>query len=138
MFIEHPLKIVQMRTHLVLAESRMPSELARMFRGLENNQNPWGIGSDKRMEWAEGLEVPVMAEKGEAEYLAWIGCAGSFFAWTRREHASCSARNPPQIDAVRVPPSACSASQSTVICTSASIRRSVTARSERPMSRWIS
>jgi len=77
-FIEHPEKIIQMRTHLVLAESRMPSELARMFKGLENNQNPWGIGSDKRMDWAEGLEVPVMAEKGSAEYLVWIGCAGSF------------------------------------------------------------
>ncbi len=77
-FIEHPLKIMQMRTHLVLAESRMPSELARMFRGMENNMNPWGIGSDQRMDWAEGLEVPTMEEKGSAEYLVWIGCAGSF------------------------------------------------------------
>jgi Fe-S oxidoreductase len=77
-FIEHPLKIMQMRTHLVLTESRMPAELARMFKGLENNQNPWGIGSDKRMDWAEGLEVPTMADKGSAEYLVWIGCAGSY------------------------------------------------------------
>jgi len=77
-FIEHPLKILQMRSHLVLAESRMPAELARMFRGIENNQNPWGIGSDQRMDWAEGLDVPTMDEKGEAEYLVWIGCAGAF------------------------------------------------------------
>ena len=42
------------------------------------------------------------------------------------------------MDAVRVPPSACSTSQSTVICTSPSATRSVTARSERAMSRWIS
>jgi Fe-S oxidoreductase len=77
-FIEHPLKIMQMRTHLVLAESRMPSELARMFRGIENNMNPWGIGSDQRMDWAEGLDVPTMDDKGEAEYLVWIGCAGAF------------------------------------------------------------
>ena len=77
-FIEHPKKIIQMRTHLVLAESRMPSELARMFRGMENNMNPWGIGSDQRMDWAEGLTVPTMEEKGEAEYLVWIGCAGAF------------------------------------------------------------
>jgi Fe-S oxidoreductase len=77
-FIEHPQKIVEMRSHLVLAESRIPTELARMFKGMENNQNPWGIGSDKRMDWAEGLDLPVMADKGEAEYLVWIGCAGSF------------------------------------------------------------
>jgi Fe-S oxidoreductase len=77
-FIEHPQKIVEMRTHLVLAESRIPTELARIFKGLENNQNPWGIGSDKRMDWAEGLDVPIMADKGKAEYLVWIGCAGSY------------------------------------------------------------
>ena len=42
------------------------------------------------------------------------------------------------MEAVRVPPSACSASQSTVICTSPSVTRSHTARSERAISRWIS
>ncbi|MBK6848677.1 MAG: (Fe-S)-binding protein, partial [Proteobacteria bacterium] len=77
-FIEHPLKILQMRTHLVLEQGRQPPELARMFRGLENNQNPWGLGADQRMDWAAGLDVPVLAEKGRAEYLLWIGCAGSF------------------------------------------------------------
>ena len=40
--------------------------------------------------------------------------------------------------AVRVPPSACSTSQSTVIWRSPSAVRSVTARSERPIRRWIS
>ena len=59
-------------------------------------------------------------------------------AATSREQASCSARYPPQIDAVRVPPSAWSTSQSTVICTSPIVVRSVTARSERPIRRWIS
>ena len=40
--------------------------------------------------------------------------------------------------AVRVPPSACSTSQSSVMVRSPSALRSATARSERPMSRWIS
>ncbi|MBK8482107.1 MAG: (Fe-S)-binding protein [Proteobacteria bacterium] len=77
-FIEHPLKIMQMRTHLVLDQGRQPPELARMFRGLEHNQNPWGIGSDQRMDWAAGLDVPVLADTGPAEYLLWIGCAGAY------------------------------------------------------------
>ena len=77
-FIEHPLKILQMRTHLVLAEGRMPPELARMFRGMENNQNPWGIGADQRMDWAEGRDLPLMSDKEEADYLVWVGCAGAF------------------------------------------------------------
>ncbi len=42
------------------------------------------------------------------------------------------------MEAVRVPPSACRASQSTVICTSPSVARSHTARSERAIRRWIS
>ncbi|MCB9556078.1 MAG: 4Fe-4S dicluster domain-containing protein [Deltaproteobacteria bacterium] len=77
-FIEHPLKIIQMRTHLVLSEGRMPAELARMFRGMENNQNPWGIGADQRMAWAEGRELPLLSDNKDAEYLVWIGCAGAF------------------------------------------------------------
>ena len=40
--------------------------------------------------------------------------------------------------AVRVPPSACNTSQSRMICRSPSARRSTTARSERPIRRWIS
>jgi hypothetical protein len=51
---------------------------------------------------------------------------------------SLSAIQAPVMAAVRVPPSACSTSQSTVICRSPSAGRSTTVRSERPISRWIS
>jgi Fe-S oxidoreductase len=77
-FIDHPLKILQMRTHLVLTESRMPSELARAFSNLEKNSNPWGIAAEKRMEWAEGLEVPTVETNQNPEYLLFVGCAGAF------------------------------------------------------------
>ena len=77
-FIEHPQKIVEMRSHLVQAAESMPSEAMRFFRGIENNQNPWGIGSDQRMDWCEGVDVPLIEDNPDAEYLLWIGCAGSF------------------------------------------------------------
>jgi Fe-S oxidoreductase len=77
-FIDHPLKILQMRTHLVLTESRMPAELARTFSNLEKNSNPWGIAAEKRMEWSEGLEVPTVASNPNPEYLLFVGCAGAF------------------------------------------------------------
>ena len=37
------------------------------------------MGQDKRADWAEDLDVPVMADQGdrEVEYLFWVGCAGS-------------------------------------------------------------
>jgi len=51
---------------------------------------------------------------------------------------SASATQAPVIDAVRVPPSACSTSQSTVIWRSPKASRSRVARNERPIRRWIS
>jgi Fe-S oxidoreductase len=77
-FIDHPLKILQMRTHLVLTESRMPSELARTFQNLEKNNNPWGIAAEKRMDWTEGLDVPTLEANPDPEYLLFVGCAGAF------------------------------------------------------------
>src|SRR5215467_13364445 len=48
------------------------------------------------------------------------------------------ATNAPVIEAVRVPPSACRTSQSSVMVLSPSIRMSTTVRRERPIRRWIS
>ncbi len=48
------------------------------------------------------------------------------------------ATNAPVMEAVRVPPSACSTSQSRMMVRSPRAVRSTTDRSERPISRWIS
>lgn len=80
-FIEQVPRIIQMRQTKALMEGDVPPELQRAYQGLERNQNPWGIGSDKRDEWASGLEIPRMADvagEGEPPLLYWIGCAGSF------------------------------------------------------------
>ncbi len=78
-FIEHIPTIVEMRRHLVLEESRFPTELTTTFKNLENNGNPWGISPEDREKWVEGLEVPRMREaKGEVDYLFWVGCAGAY------------------------------------------------------------
>lgn len=76
--IEHVRKIVDMRRALVLMEARFPQELHPAFKGLETNGNPWGISSGRRMAWTEGLEVPTIQERPEAEFLWFVGCAGSF------------------------------------------------------------
>ncbi len=76
--IEYVDKIVDMRRHLVQEEARFPQELTRTFKGMETQGNPWGIGMDKRDEWAEGLNIPTLADKPDAEYLFFVGCAGSF------------------------------------------------------------
>ena len=77
-FIDQPEKILQMRQNLVLVQEKVPPDLARTFTNLERNGNPWGIGADKRMDWAEGMNVPTLDDKPDAEYLLWVGCAGAF------------------------------------------------------------
>jgi Fe-S oxidoreductase len=77
-FIDQPTKILQMRQNLVLVQEKVPSDLARTFTNLERNGNPWGIGADKRMDWAEGKNVPTLDERPDAEYLLWVGCAGAY------------------------------------------------------------
>ncbi len=79
-FIEHPLKILQMRQNLVLEQEKTPGELQRTFRNIERQSNPWGIANDQRMDWANGLEVPTIEENPDPEYILWVGCAGAFDA----------------------------------------------------------
>ncbi len=80
--INHPSLIVDLRRYLVMEESAGPGELNATFTNIENNGAPWQFSQEDRMLWAEGLEVPLMADrfnKGEKpEYLLWIGSAGAF------------------------------------------------------------
>jgi Fe-S oxidoreductase/nitrate reductase gamma subunit len=71
-------KLIELRRYLVMMESDFPSEVTDVFKGLENNSNPWNIGSHVRADWAKGRDVPLMSEKGGAEYLFYVGCAGSY------------------------------------------------------------
>jgi Fe-S oxidoreductase len=77
-FIDQPTKILEMRRNLVLVQEKVPSDLARTFKNLEQNGNPWGIAADKRMDWAAGKDVPTLDDRPDAEYLLWVGCAGAY------------------------------------------------------------
>ncbi|MCB0905724.1 MAG: 4Fe-4S dicluster domain-containing protein, partial [Nocardioidaceae bacterium] len=82
--IEHVDHIVDMRRYQVLVESNFPSELNQLFRGLENNGNPWNMSPNARLDWAKGLdfEVKVVGESieslDEVDWLFWVGCAGAY------------------------------------------------------------
>lgn len=81
-FIDHPLKILQMRQHIVLNDEtgRTPGEVTRVLGNITGSGNPWSLPEDDRMQWAESLdfEVPTIEEKPDAEYLLFVGCAGAF------------------------------------------------------------
>ncbi len=71
-------KIVEMRRALVMDKEQIPKELRSAFMGMETNRNPWNLAAMDRATWAEGLGIPVLADKPSAEWLFWVGCAASY------------------------------------------------------------
>jgi Fe-S oxidoreductase/nitrate reductase gamma subunit len=74
-------KILDMRRYLSLMESNFPAELGTAYRAMENQGNPWGMNQGERGDWARNLDGVTVVDPGEpltAEYLYWVGCAGSF------------------------------------------------------------
>ncbi len=80
--IDHVDTIMDMRRYQsMMVEGGVSTELANTFRNLENQSNPWGVGADKREDWAKqlGLKIWDSSESASSfEYLFWVGCAGSF------------------------------------------------------------
>ena len=88
--IEHVDTIVEIRRNAVLEESRFPKELNAAFRNMENAGNPWGQPKASRLDWAKGLDVPLLGGTDAAVpspdaaamqaggVLFWVGCAGAF------------------------------------------------------------
>ncbi len=102
--IEHVDTIVEIRRNAVLEESRFPKELNTAFRNMENAGNPWGQPKSARLDWARGMDVPVLGQDDalparpagsgtpwktvyesapagdplDGRVLFWIGCAGAF------------------------------------------------------------
>ncbi len=74
--------INEMRRNLVLTESRFPEEVQPAFESMERNGSPWAFQPAERARWAEGLDIPTMAEVFERgqrpDVLFWVGCMGSF------------------------------------------------------------
>jgi Fe-S oxidoreductase/nitrate reductase gamma subunit len=74
--------INELRRNLVLTESRFPEEVLPAFEAMERNGSPWAFQPADRARWADGLDIPTMAElheRGERpDVLFWVGCMGSF------------------------------------------------------------
>jgi Fe-S oxidoreductase len=75
---EQMLDIIDIRRNQVMMEGDFPAQLQTAFRGMERAKNPWGIHQEKRLDWAEGLEVPTIEENPEPDVLYWVGCAASY------------------------------------------------------------
>jgi Fe-S oxidoreductase/nitrate reductase gamma subunit len=74
-------KILDMRRYLALMEADFPSELGQAYLSLENSSNAYGMSQQNRADWAKAVDFPIPilgVDVESAEYLYWVGCAGSF------------------------------------------------------------
>ena len=75
--VEHVPTIMDLRRNLVLEESKIPEGAMNALLSLEQRGHPWRGTQYSRTDWAEGLGVPSLAEKPDAEVLFWVGCTGA-------------------------------------------------------------
>jgi Fe-S oxidoreductase/nitrate reductase gamma subunit len=78
-YVEHIVKIIDLRRNLVLAQSKMPETAQLMLRNMQSRGHPWaGIQSLRlRGDWTSGLELKRLAEGDNANTLFWVGCTGA-------------------------------------------------------------
>jgi len=77
---EQLLHIMDIRRERVLMEASFPGDLKTPYHAMETIGTPFGIGPEKRMEWAEKLdfEVPTLEKNPDPDVLYWVGCAVAF------------------------------------------------------------
>ena len=75
--VEHVPTIIDLRRNLVLEESRIPETGMNALLSMEQRGHPWRGTQYSRTDWAEGLDVPTLAENPTAEILFWVGCTSA-------------------------------------------------------------
>jgi len=72
--IDHTEFLISMRSVLV-EDGQLPPKIRDVLKSISVRGNPWGIGQEKRSEWAQGLNIKSIAD---AEILYYVGCTPAF------------------------------------------------------------
>ena len=75
--VEHISTIVDMRRYLVMERAEMPETAMNALLSMEQRGHPWRGTTFTRTDWAEGLDIPLLADHPEAEVLFWVGCTAA-------------------------------------------------------------
>jgi Fe-S oxidoreductase/nitrate reductase gamma subunit len=75
--VEHVRRIIDMRRAMVMMESRFPEDVKLAFRNLETSENPWNFPPAQRLEWINGLDIPLAEDGGDPITILWAGCVMS-------------------------------------------------------------
>jgi Fe-S oxidoreductase/nitrate reductase gamma subunit len=79
-------KIVDMRRHLVMEQAEFPGTMQDAMASLEARGHPLTGSRFSRVDWADGLPVPVphAGEAGTIDVLLWVGCGGALVERNQR------------------------------------------------------
>jgi Fe-S oxidoreductase/nitrate reductase gamma subunit len=69
-------KTLELRRYLSLTLSKVSPELKLLYKNLQKNSNPYGMGKNSRLEWTQDLGIKKAGEE-EIDYLYWVGCVAS-------------------------------------------------------------
>ncbi|MFH0727305.1 MAG: (Fe-S)-binding protein [Pseudomonadota bacterium] len=83
-YIEQMPKIVDMRRYLAMEEAQIPETILDAVMSLEDRGHPFRGVQATRLDWTEGLDVPLMSEKKNAEVLLWVGSASALLERSRQ------------------------------------------------------
>ena len=76
-YIEQAPKIIDLRRYLVMEKAELPETMREALMSLENRGHPFKGVQATRLDWTEGLDVPLISETENAEVLLWVGSAGA-------------------------------------------------------------
>jgi len=78
-YVEHILKIIDLRRHLVLAQNKMPESAQLMLRNMQMRGHPWAGAQSLRLrgDWTTNLDLKILAEGDQINTLLWVGCTGA-------------------------------------------------------------
>ena len=75
--VKHVDLIYDLRRSLV-SVGKLDKEKSTLLQNLTQSQNPYGLDSRSRGDWAKENGIDTFSTNPKAEYLYWVGCVSSF------------------------------------------------------------
>lgn len=63
---------------LLVTESKIDRKKTGIIANFAEKSNPYGIPAIERVNWAKSLDIKILQENSNVEYLYWVGCASSY------------------------------------------------------------
>ncbi|MBU2608025.1 MAG: 4Fe-4S dicluster domain-containing protein [Chloroflexi bacterium] len=78
-YVEHIVKIIDLRRNLVLVQGKMPESAQIMLRNMQTRGHPWAGAQSLRLrgDWMSGLDLKIIDGAGTVDMLFWVGCTGA-------------------------------------------------------------